>query len=224
MLHISDVLDADGLAAVLNSLRSGDWIDGAATAGHQSRRVKHNRQLLEDSSEARQAGAVILRALDANPTFISAALPARIVPPLFNRHGVGEHYGPHIDGSVRHLDAGVSLRTDLAATLFLSSPETYDGGALIVRETGGAREIKLQAGDMILYPATRVHWVAPVTRGERLAAFFWIQSLVRDEVQRTALFELDRSIQALVGDVPDHPATIELTGHYHNLIRMWGET
>lgn len=223
MLHIPAVIDAARLAAVLAAIEAGVWVDGAVTAGHQSRRVKNNHQLAEGASAARDAGGLILAALEQNPTFVSAALPARVVPPLFNSHGIGEQYGAHIDGAVRQLENGVRLRTDLAATIFLSPPESYDGGELVVREPGGERRVKLEAGDMVLYSATRVHHVMPVTRGIRLAAFFWIQSLVKEETQRTALFELDRAIQALSADVPEHPALVELTGHYHNLIRMWSE-
>lgn len=219
---ISGLLDGDAVAHIRAILAAADWIDGAATAGHLSRRAKRNRQLPEGSAAAQEAGAIVLAALEWHPGFVSAALPARIVPPLFNRYGPGETYGPHIDGAIRPVPDG-RVRTDLSATVFLSAPEEYEGGFLRIAEPGGDRRIKLGAGDMILYPASTVHEVEPVTKGERLASFFWIQSIVRDPTQRTMLHELDQAIQAIDGLLPDHQALVALTGHYHNLVRLWAD-
>lgn len=218
MLHIPAVLDADRLAQVLAALDPGEWQDGRATAGHLSIAVKRNRQLAEDSPAARAAGALVLAALDSNAGFMSGALPARIVPPLFNRYEDGETYGPHIDGAIRHA-GGQRIRTDLSATLFLSAPDSYDGGELVV----DGQSVKYAAGDLILYPATSIHHVAPVTCGVRLAAFFWIQSIVRDPIRRQMLFDLDGTIQRLQTTLAGNPALLDLTGHYHNLVRLWAD-
>ncbi|CAN5478955.1 Fe2+-dependent dioxygenase [soil metagenome] len=222
MLHIPAVLDGDAIARVQALLDAAPWQDGRATAGHMSIHVKQNRQLPEDCAAAREAGAIIRAALDTNALFMSGALPARIVPPLFNRYEGGETYGAHIDGAIRHA-AGQRIRTDLSATLFLSAPESYGGGDLVVRDGGGDHRVKLACGDMILYAATSIHQVEPVTRGARTAAFFWIQSIVRDGLQRQMLFDLDRTIQALQASAPGNPALLDLTGHYHNLIRLWAD-
>jgi len=202
---------------------AGDaWVDGRATAGHQGAQVKRNRQIVEGSPVARELGDVILASLERNPLFLSAALPARIYPPMFNRYEDAETFGAHVDGGVRLLPGtGMQIRTDLAATLFLAEPETYDGGELAVHDTYGGQRVKLAAGDMVLYPATSVHEVTPVTRGTRIASFFWVQSLVRDDSQRALLFDLDMAIVRLTRDVPGHASLVGLTGTYHNLLRMW---
>jgi PKHD-type hydroxylase len=222
MLHIPDLLDQAELAEVNQLLATAEWVDGRHTAGHLSMRVKNNHQLAEESAIAEKAGAIVTAALNRNPQFMSATLPARIVPPLFNRYGPGEAYGGHIDGAIRHVN-GLRIRTDLSATVFLAAPEDYDGGELCINEEGSTQRVKLAAGDMLLYAATSIHAVEPVTRGARTAAFFWIQSIVRDRVQRQMLFELDQAIQQLTADTPDSAAILPLTGHYHNLVRLWAE-
>jgi PKHD-type hydroxylase len=200
------------------------WIDGRATAGHQGARVKHNEQLAEDSPLARQLGDVILGALERHPLFISAVLPQRVYPPLFNRYTPGMQFGSHVDGAVRLLpESAHKLRTDVSATLFLTPPEFYDGGELLIEDTFGLRSVKLAAGDLVLYPAGSLHRVAPITRGARVASFFWVQSMVRDDTQRALLFDLDRAIQRLNRDHAEHPSMVELVGVYHNLLRQWAE-
>ncbi len=225
LVQIPNVLNAASLAECRSALEKADWADGRMTAGYLSKRVKKNQQLPETNPLARKLGNLILDALDANQTFISAALPLKIVPPLFNRYATSQTYGSHIDGGIRPV-AGTPhrVRTDLSATLFLTPPEDYDGGELVVEDSFGTRDVKLSAGDMVLYPGTSVHRVEPVTKGERVAAFFWIQSMVRDDTQRSLLFELDNSIQALGRDVPDHPSVVRLAGTYHNLLRQWADT
>ncbi|MEI9849763.1 MAG: Fe2+-dependent dioxygenase [Sphingomonas sp.] len=223
MLHIPRLLDAGRCRLVRDILAEADWIDGRATAGHLSHRVKDNSQLREGDPAAVAAGRLVLEALEANPLFISAALPARIVPPLFNRYRQGQTYGPHIDGAIRPVGDAGRVRTDLAATLFLAAPEEYGGGELCVRDASGEHGIKLPAGDMILYPASSIHYVAPVTGGERIAAFFWIQSIVRDTIRRTMLHELDEAIQAATAALGEHDCLLALTAHYHNLLRQWAD-
>jgi PKHD-type hydroxylase len=224
LLRVPNVLTASQVRDVRVRLdTAGDaWVDGRATAGHQGAQVKRNRQIAEGSVLARELGDAVVGALERNPLFLSAALPARIYPPMFNRYEDAETFGVHVDGGVRLLPGtGVQIRTDLAATLFLSEPETYDGGELVVQDTYGAQRVRLPAGDMVLYPATSVHEVTPVTRGARIASFFWVQSLVRDDAQRTLLFDLDMAIVKLTRDVPGHASLVALTGTYHNLLRMW---
>ncbi len=224
MLHVPEVLSADEVRQMRTALDAADWVDGRQTVGDQGARVKHNRQLPEHSAVARELGARILAALARNPLFFAAALPLRVVPPLFNRYAGGEHYGFHIDGSVRALPgSGEQLRTDLSCTLFLGHPEDYDGGELEVVDTYGTHEVKLPAGDLILYPSTSLHRVQPVTRGERVCSFFWLQSMIRDDGRRSMLFELDQTIQKLRARIGDAEETVALTGHYHNLLRMWSE-
>ena len=222
-LIIPGMLEAQEAASFRQALEGAEWSDGRATAGYLSQRVKDNEQLREDHPIARQLGTRILDLLERNQTFISAALPLKIVPPLFNRYRGGEAYGRHIDGGMRPVGAH-RVRTDLSATLFLSPPETYDGGELIIEDGAGERAFKLKPGDLLLYPATSVHRVAKVDRGERLAGFFWIQSMVRDNEQRAILHELDNALRVLGRDVPDHPSLVEMMGVYHNLIRQWGES
>ena len=223
LLHIPSLIDAAQLAECRNALESADWSDGKATAGYLSSRVKDNAQLPETDAVARRLSEMILDALDKNQLFISAALPLKVVPPLFNRYAGGQSYGGHIDGAVRPI-AGTPhrVRTDLSATLFLSAPGDYDGGELIIEDAG--QGIKLPAGDMILYSGSSVHRVAPVTRGVRLAAFFWVQSMVREDSRRDVLFRIDMALQELGRDVPGHASLLRLAGAYHNLLRLWSDT
>jgi PKHD-type hydroxylase len=194
------------------------------TAGHQGIQVKHNQQLAEGSPLAFELGDIVLAALERHPLFISAALPHRIYPPMFNRYQGGMHFGSHVDGSIRLLPGSTEkIRTDLSATLFLASPDSYEGGELLIEDTYGTQTVKLGAGDMILYPATSLHRVNPVIRGARLACIFWVQSMVRDNGQRTMLFDLDNSIQRLAATSADEAARLRLTGLYHNLLRTWAE-
>jgi PKHD-type hydroxylase len=224
MLHVPNVLTLDQVADLRRRLDATDWVDGRETVGPQGALVKRNRQLPETSPVSRELGAIVLNALAAQPLYFSAALPLRTVPPLFNRYEGGEHYGDHIDGSVRSVPGtNLRLRTDVSCTLFLTQPEEYDGGELVVVDSYGTHEVKLPAGDLIVYPASSVHRVEPVTRGARVCSFFWVQSMVRDDWRRSMLFELDRNIQALRQRVGDGPEIVGLTGHYHNLLRQWGE-
>jgi len=224
MLHVPNVLTLDQVADLRRRLDATDWVDGRETVGPQGALVKRNRQLPESSPVSQELGHVVLKALAAQPLYFSAALPLRTVPPLFNRYEGGEHYGDHIDGSVRSVPGtNLRLRTDISCTLFLTSPEDYDGGELVVVDSYGTHEVKLPAGDMIVYPASSVHRVEPVTRGARVCSFFWVQSMVRDDWRRSMLFELDRNIQALRQRVGDGPEIVGLTGHYHNLLRQWAE-
>jgi PKHD-type hydroxylase len=224
LLQIANVLTAAQVARCRQALAEIEWVDGRATAGHLSTAVKHNQQISEDHPVGRRLGRDLLDVLERHPLFMSGALPARIVPPLFNRYSEGQSYGPHIDGSVRPV-AGSSqrVRTDLAATLFLSELDDYDGGELVVEDTLGPRRIKFPAGDLVLYPASSVHQVSPVTRGARFASFFWIQSMVREDHKRRMLFDLDVNIQRLRRDAPQHGAVLELTALYHNLMREWAD-
>ena len=224
LLHVPDVLTSAEVEHARRALDAAEWVDGAVTAGFQSTLVKRNAQLPEGSPAARELGELVLRGLSGNPLFGSAALPARIFPPLFNRYADGEAFGNHVDNAIRHLrGTGQRLRTDLSATLFLSAPEEYDGGELLIDDAYGPRAVKLAAGHMVLYPATSLHRVTPVTRGVRLASFFWIQSLVRGDAERSLLFDLDMSIIRLRQQVGDNEAVLALTGVYHNLLRRWAE-
>ncbi|HYM85120.1 MAG TPA: Fe2+-dependent dioxygenase, partial [Pseudoxanthomonas sp.] len=224
--QVPDVISAEQVAAFRTRLDAADWADGRVTAGYQSAKAKDNAQLPEDSPLAKELGAAILDALSRNSTFFSAALPKRIYPPLFNRYAGGQSFGFHVDNAVRYdrsRGLAEAVRTDLSATLFLSSPEEYDGGELVIEDTYGTQNIKLPAGHLVLYPGTSLHKVTPVTRGARVASFFWLQSMVRDDGQRRLMFELDLSIRRLTQDVPEHPALVQLTGVYHNLLRQWTE-
>ena len=224
ILQVPDVLTAEEVAHARRLLDSAGWVDGRVTAGHQSVLVKDNEQLPEDHPVTRQLGEVILSALQRNPLFISAALPLRVYPPLFNRYAGGQSFGNHIDNAIRQVrGGGASIRTDLSATLFLVDPDEYDGGELLVEDTFGVHSVKLPSGHLVLYPSTSLHRVQPVTRGARVASFFWIQSMLRDDGQRTLLFDLDTAIQRLTVDMPEHPAAVQLTGVYHNLLRRWAE-
>ena len=224
LVQIPDVLDADQVTQARDRLDAAEWVDGRVTAGHQSALVKENLQLPEDHPAARQVGGMILEALQRNALFVSAALPLRVFPPLFNRYQGGHSFGHHVDNAIRQI-AGTSfrIRTDLSATLFLADPDEYDGGELIVEDTYGVHSVKLPSGHLVLYPATSLHHVRPVTRGARVASFFWIQSMLRDDGDRTLLFDLDTAIQRLTVDMPDHPAAVQLTAVYHNLLRRWAE-
>jgi PKHD-type hydroxylase len=225
MLQIPGVLGKDEVARLRGLIDAADWVDGNVTSGFQSGLAKRNRQLPEDSAAAREAGAAILAALERHPLFVAGALPARIFPPLFNRYGEGETFGDHVDNAIRaSRDGAVRIRTDLSATLFLSEPEDYDGGELTVDDTYGVHQVKLAAGDMILYPASSLHRVEAVTRGERVSSFFWIQSLVREDARRTLLLDMDMAIQRAAQSLGQgDPAVVSLTGAYHNLLRMWAE-
>ena len=225
MTHIPAVLTPQQVGEMRGRIDAADWTDGNATSGFQAALAKRNRQLPQDSEAARAAGAQVITALHGNPLFTAAALPRTILPPLFNRYGVGEAFGMHVDNSVRRNPAtGEPIRCDLSATLFLSQPDSYEGGELVVEDTFGVHAVKLAAGDMILYPSSSLHRVEPIHSGERVAAFFWIQSLVRDDARRTLLLDMDMAIQTLAGAAgQDAPAIISMTGVYHNLLRMWAE-
>lgn len=224
MLHIPHVLTAEQVAHCRAVFDKARWEDGRVTAGHQSAQVKKNLQLPESGPEARELGEVVLRALERSPLFISAVLPQRVFPPLFNRYDASMTFGSHVDNAIRQMPGTpVRIRTDVSATLFLSDPESYDGGELVVEDTYGSHAVKLPAGDLIVYPSTSLHHVTPVTRGVRVASFFWVQSMVRDVPQRALLFDLDTAIQQLNGEVPQSPSLVMLTGVYHNLLRQWAE-
>jgi PKHD-type hydroxylase len=224
LLHVPDVLTSDQVADLRRRLADADWVDGRATVGEQGARVKRNRQLDEFSPTGQELGRVVLKALLAHPLYMSAALPLRHMPPLFNCYEGGEHYGLHVDGAIRSVPGtSLQMRTDLSCTLFLAEPDEYDGGELEIVDTYGTHEVKLPAGDLVLYPSSSLHRVHPVTRGARIASFFWVQSLVRDTARRRTLFELDQNIQALREQVGDNEAVLGLTGHYHNLVRAWSE-
>jgi PKHD-type hydroxylase len=226
LLHIPGVLTPAQVKSMRAQLDSAEWIDGRASVGSQGAQVKRNRQLPAESPLALELGQVISQALLAHTLFFSGVLPLRVLAPSFNRYEGqgGEHYGPHVDGAIRVQRNGPPLRTDVSCTVFLSDPDAYEGGELSVIDAYGAHEVKLPAGDAIVYPSTSVHEVLPVTRGERVASFLWVQSMVRDDARRSMLFELDTHIQALRARVGDTPELVGLTGHYHNLLRMWAET
>jgi len=224
LLAIPDLLTAEQVLQARQLLDSAQWVDGRVTAGHQSSRAKDNLQLAEGHPVANQLGEMILEALGGNALFISAALPQRVFPPLFNRYQGGQSFGTHVDNSIRQITGTPHrIRTDLSATVFFANPDEYDGGELVVEDTYGTHTVKLPAGHMILYPATSLHNVRPITRGTRIASFFWIQSMVRDDAQRALLFDLDMAIQRLNRDLPDHPSAVQFTGVYHNLLRQWAE-
>lgn len=226
LVHVPEVLDANELAYCRERLASAEWKDGKTTAGYQSAQVKNNGQLAEDDAVAVELGALILNALARNMTFFAAALPRTIYPPLFNRYSGGEHFGMHIDNAIRYdrrQQPALPIRTDLSATLFFADPDEYDGGELVVEDTYGTHSVKLPAGDLVLYPGSSLHKVTPVTRGARIASFFWLQSLVRSDAQRRQLFELDVAIQSLTARVPAAPELVSLTGIYHNLLRAWSD-
>jgi PKHD-type hydroxylase len=224
LIQIPNVLNADEVAICRMRLGEADWVDGRVTAGHQSAKAKNNEQLPEDDPAAIQIGDRIISKLETDPLFVSASLPRRIFPPLFNRYRSGKSFGTHVDNAIRQVKGTEHrIRTDLSATLFLSEPSEYEGGELVIEDNYGVQQIKLAAGSMILYPASSLHHVMPVTSGERLASFFWIESMVRDDSQRTLLFDLDSSIQRLTSELPDSKSIVSLTGVYHNLLRRWAD-
>jgi len=224
LLPIPDVLTAEQVAHARQVFDQAGWVDGKVTAGHQSARTKDNMQLPEDSPAARELGQMILAALQRSPLFITAALPLHVFPPLFNRYQGGQSFGTHVDNAIRQVPGTPHrIRTDLSATLFFTGPDDYEGGELVVEDTYGVHSVKLPAGHMVLYPSTSLHHVRPVTRGARVCSFFWIQSMVRNDGDRTLLFDLDAAIQQVSRERPDHPAAVQLTGIYHNLLRRWAE-
>lgn len=224
LLHIPAVLDAEQVAQMRAELDRAEWTDGKETVGAQGVRVKRNLQLPDASPVRHRLGTRVLDALARSPLYHAAALPLRTLPPRFNRYEGGGHYGFHVDGAVMALPDGMQMRSDVSCTLFLTAPDEYDGGELVVNDTYGEHEVKLPAGDLILYPSSSLHRVTPVTRGARIASFFWVQSLVRDDSRRRTLFELDASIQTLSRGGADTAAVLRLTGVYHNLLREWSET
>lgn len=226
LVHVPTLLNGEQVAQCRRQLDAehAPWVNGRATAGHQGIHVKQNQQIAEGSPLAIELGDMVVAALERHPLFISAALPYRVYPPMFNRYQGGMHFGSHVDGAVRLLPGtGDKIRTDLSATLFLAPPDSYDGGELLIEDTYGTQTVKLAAGDLILYPASSLHRVNPVTRGTRVACFFWVQSMIRDDGQRTLLFDLDNAIQRLTATGADETARIHLTGCYHNLLRMWSD-
>jgi PKHD-type hydroxylase len=226
LLCIPNVLDAAQIVSLRERLdRANDWVDGRVTAGYQGAPVKFNQQVDERSQVALDCQRIVLSALERNPLFISAVLPNTVYPPMFNRYGEGMKFGPHVDGSVRiSPHDGRKIRTDVSATLFLTNPADYDGGELQVQDTYGLQSVKLAAGDMVVYPATSLHNVTPITRGVRTSCFFWVQSLIRDDLQRALLYEMDGAIQRLNQTNADETARRSLIGCYHNLVRQWSET
>jgi len=226
LVTIPDVLTPEELAYIRQVLESTQWVDGRTTAGDQAALVKNNLQVPPDSDAARELSQIVMRALGRNPTFSSAALPLHVLPPMFNRYDEGMTFGAHVDGSIRVVPgSGMRMRTDVSSTLFLTPPEDYDGGELVVHDTYGTHHVKLPAGHMVVYPATSMHSVTPVTRGSRWGSFFWTQSMVKDDWRRNMLYDLDRSIISIRSRLPDDdPAVVGLTAHYHNLIRHWSET
>ena len=226
LLTIPDLLSKAQVAQCRAALNQAEWVDGNVTSGPQSALAKNNQQIPEGSPVARQVGDLIQDALGASPLFIAAALPLKVFPPLFNRYDSGQAFGTHVDNAIRHLrGTNFRIRSDLSATLFLSEPEEYDGGELTVEDTYGVQRVKLAAGDLVLYPSTSLHHVTPVTRGARVSSFFWIQSMVRDDGQRTLLFQMDTAIQQLVAELGNTDAkVISLTGVYHNLLRRWADS
>lgn len=228
LLTIPDVLTAEQVKQARQILDAAEWVDGKATAGHQSAKAKNNMQLPENSPAARQLGEMILAALGKNPLFLAAALPARVFPPLFNRYSGGQSFGTHVDNAIRQIGGTAHrIRTDLSATLFFAAPDEYDDGELCVEDTYGVHSVKLPPGHLVLYPATSLHHVKPVTRGARVSSFFWIQSMVREDSRRSLLFDLDLGIQRLNRELPDNSVAaqtaVQLTGVYHNLLRQWAE-
>jgi PKHD-type hydroxylase len=224
LITIADVLTAEEVAQARAILDAVEWVDGKVTAGYQAQTVKENLQLSEGHPAAVKLGEMVLAALARSSLFMSAALPLKVFPPMFNRYTGGGHFGTHVDTAIRALAAtGQRIRTDVSATLFLTPPDQYDGGELLVEDTYGLHTVKLPAGHMVLYPATSLHRVTPVTRGARVSSFFWIQSMIRTDGDRTLLYDLDTAIQQLAKESPGNPISVQLTGVYHNLLRRWAE-
>ncbi|MBX3654653.1 MAG: Fe2+-dependent dioxygenase [Ramlibacter sp.] len=225
LLTVPDILHADEVRQIRAQLATAAWGDGRTSAGEQAARVKNNEQLPHDCEAARTARAMVLRGLDRQPLFLTAALPKKVFTPRFNRYGgQSNHYGEHVDNAVRFTDSGQRVRTDVSCTVFLSDPSDYDGGELVIRDTFGTHQVKLPAGHAVLYPGTSVHQVTPVTRGERLACFFWVESMVRSDEQRRLLFDMDMALMQLRQAHGESSATVALTGTYHNLLRLWADT
>jgi PKHD-type hydroxylase len=224
LITIPNILSETEVAAMRAKLDAANWVDGKITAGYQAQSVKENEQLPEASPLALELGDLVLKGLARSPMFMSAALPLRVFPPMFNRYRGGGRFGNHVDTAIRSVvPSGQRIRTDVSATLFLTAPEDYDGGELIVEDTYGSHKVKLPVGHMVLYPATSLHRVEPVTRGARVSSFFWIQSMIRNDGDRTMLFDLDQTIQKLAVELPGSPLGVNLTGIYHNLLRRWAE-
>jgi len=228
LISIPDVLSAEQVKQAREVLDRTEWIDGRVTAGHQSAKAKDNVQIPEGHPDARKLGDMVLDALGKNPLFVTAALPLKVFPPLFNRYSGGQSFGTHVDNAIRQVPGTPHrIRTDLSATLFFSEPEEYDGGELCVEDVYGVKRVKLPAGHMVLYPSTSLHHVTPVTRGARICSFFWLQSMIRDDGRRTLLFDLDLSIQRLQRELAENAVAeqtaVQLTGVYHNLLRQWAE-
>jgi PKHD-type hydroxylase len=224
LLQIPEVLTPQQVAEYRAALDRADWVDGRVTAGPQSGRAKDNMQIPEGSEIGRQLADAVLAALERSNLFMAAALPLKVFPPLFNRYSGGQSFGNHVDNAIRQVGGSPHrVRTDLSATLFFTGPEEYEGGELVVEDTYGLHSVKLPAGHLVLYPSSSLHHVRPVTRGARVCSFFWIQSMIRDDGERTLLFDLDTAIQRLSGEAPDHPAVLQLTGVYHNLLRRWAD-
>lgn len=225
LIAIPDLVTAEQLATIRATIDAAAWIDGNATSGVQSALAKRNEQLPEESAAARRAGGIILDALAASPLFVAAALPLKVFPPLFNRYGEGQGFGTHVDNAVRiRRGSDFRIRSDLSATLFLADPASYDGGELVIEGQFGEQRVKLPAGHMVLYPASSLHHVTPVTRGTRIASFFWIQSMIRDDGARRILFDLDSAVQSVAADRgQDDASVVKLTGVYHNLLRRWAD-
>jgi len=225
LVAIPDLLTVEEVRDVRRILEASAWVDGKATAGEQAAVAKKNLQIAEGSPAAMQAGDIILRALGRNPIFHSAALPLRVLPPMFNRYDVGMTFGAHVDGSIRTIPgANMRMRADVSSTLFLSAPEEYDGGELVISDTYGEQRVKLPAGHLVVYPSTSLHAVTPITRGSRWCSFFWTQSMVRDDGQRAMLYDLDVAIREIRAELPDDKrAVVAITSHYHNLLRRWAE-
>jgi PKHD-type hydroxylase len=224
LLTIPDMLSREQVDQVRQKLAAAEWVDGRVTAGHQSSLAKDNMQIPEGHPIAQEVGELILSALGQNLLFISAALPMKVFPPLFNRYGGGQSFGTHVDNAIRHVK-GTShrVRSDLSATLFFSNPDEYDGGELVIEDTYGVHTVKLPAGHMVLYPSSSLHNVRPITRGARVSSFFWIQSMIRDDGERTLLFDLDGATQQISTEQPNSPIAVKMTGIYHNLLRRWAE-
>jgi PKHD-type hydroxylase len=224
LITIPNVLSAADVAQARAKLDAADWVDGKVTAGYQAQKVKDNQQLPEGSPLAVELGDLVLKGLARSPVFMSAALPLRVFPPMFNRYAGGGRFGTHVDTAIRQIvTTAQRIRTDVSATLFLTAPEEYDGGELIVEDSYGEHSVKLPAGHLVLYPATSLHRVEPVTRGARVSSFFWIQSMIRSDGDRTMLFDMDQAIQKLAVELPGNPVGMQLTGVYHNLLRRWAE-
>jgi PKHD-type hydroxylase len=224
LITVPDFLNPDQVAKARQVLEAAEWVDGKVTAGPQSSKTKDNVQIPENHPASREVGGMILDALGKNPLFLAAALPTKVFPPLFNRYMGGQSFGTHVDNAIRQVSGTANrIRTDISATLFFAGPEEYDGGELVVQDTYGAHSVKLRPGSLVLYPATSLHHVTPVTRGARLCSFFWIQSMIRDDGRRSLLFDMDVSLQRLSRDVPGHASIVPLTGVYHNLLRQWAE-